>query len=63
MSEQEAIDRAYAATVETLFRVFFDGFTSAQGSAQAEQAAKARFQNGIVHVRHVRDLALDLIPK
>ena len=63
MSEQESIDRAYAATVETLFKVFFDGFTSAQGSAEAEQAAKHRFQNGIVHARHVRDMALALVPK
>ena len=63
MSEQESIDRAYGATVETLFRVFFEAFTTAQGSADAEQAAKARFQNGIVHARHVRDLALSLLPK
>lgn len=63
VDEQESIDRGYAATVETLFRVFLDAFTSAQGSAEAEQAAKLRFQHGIVHARHVRDLALELIPK
>lgn len=63
MSEQEAINRAYGATIETLFRVFFDAFTSAHGSAEAEQAATARFQNGILHARYVRDLALELLPK
>ncbi len=62
MSEQESINRAYAETVETIFKVFFGAFTSAQGSPDAEQAAKDRFQNGIAHARHVRDLALTLIP-
>lgn len=62
MSEQESINRAYAETVETLFKVFFGAFTSAEGSPDAEQAAKDRFQNGIAHPRHVRDLALELVP-
>jgi hypothetical protein len=62
MTEQESINRAYAETVETIFKVFFSAFTSAQGSPDAEQAAKDRFQNGIAHARHVRDLALALIP-
>jgi hypothetical protein len=56
MSEQESINRAYAETVETIFKVFFGAFTSAAGSPDAEQAAKDRFQNGIAHARHVRDL-------
>ena len=63
MNEQESIDRAYSATVETLFKVFFEAFTTAQGSPEAEQGAKTRFQNGIVHARHVRDMALALVPK
>jgi len=46
MTEQESINRAYAETVETVFKVFFSAFTSAQGSPDAEQAAKDRFQNG-----------------
>jgi hypothetical protein len=62
MTERESIDRAYAETVETLFKVFFGAFTSAEGSRDAEQAAKERFQHGIAHARHVRDLALSLLP-
>jgi hypothetical protein len=62
MSEQESINQAYAETVETLFKVFFGAFTSAESSPDLEQAAKDRFQNGIVHARHVRDLALELVP-
>jgi hypothetical protein len=62
MTERESIDRAYAETVETLFKVFFGAFTSAEGSSDAEQAAKDRFQKGVVHARHVRDLALALLP-
>jgi len=63
MSEKESIEQAYSYTVETLFRVFFEAFTTAQGNDDAEQAAKARFQKGIIHARHVRDLALSLLPK
>jgi hypothetical protein len=62
MSEQESINRAYGATVETIFQVFFNEFTSAHGDSDTEQGAKDRFQKGIVHARHVRDLALALVP-
>jgi hypothetical protein len=62
MNERESIDRAYGETVETLFKVFFGEFTSAHGNPEAEQGAEDRFKRGIVHARHVRDLALALIP-
>lgn len=62
MSEQESIKRAYAETVETIFKVFFSEVTAAHGDSDAEQSAKERFQKGIVHARHVRDLALALVP-
>lgn len=61
MAEQESINCAYGDTVETLFKVFFGEFTSAHGDPAAEQGAKERFRNGIVHARHVRDLALTLL--
>ncbi|HEY2922599.1 MAG TPA: hypothetical protein VGK77_26770 [Candidatus Binatia bacterium] len=62
MNEQESINRAYGETVETLFKVFFGEFTSARGDPDAEQGAKDRFSKGIVHARHVRELALVLVP-
>ena len=49
MNEQESIQRAYAETVETIFKVFFGEFTSAHGDPEAEQGAKERFCKGIVH--------------
>ena len=61
MSEQESINRAYGETVETIFKVFFGEFTSAHGNPDAEQGAMDRFQKGIVHARHVRDMALALL--
>lgn len=61
MNEQESINRAYGDTVETIFRVFFSEFTSAHGNPEGEQGAKERFQKGIVHARHVRDMALALL--
>jgi len=62
MAEQESINCAYEETVETLFKVFFGEFTSAHGDPEAEQGAKERFCKGIAHARHVRDLALTLLP-
>ena len=62
INEQESIQRAYAETVETVFKVFFGEFTSAHGDLEAEQRAKERFRKGIVHAQHVRDLTLTLVP-
>jgi len=62
MSETESIDYGYGETVETLFKVFFGEFTSARGDLAAEEGAKDRFRKGIVHARHVRQLALSLLP-
>ena len=62
MNEQESINRACAETVETIFKVFFGEFTSACGDPEAEEAAKDRFRKGINHTRHVREVALALIP-
>lgn len=61
MAEQNAIERGYDETVETVFKVFFGEFTSARGDPAGEESAKDRFRRGIVHARHVRDLALSLL--
>ena len=62
MNEQESIQRAYAETVETVFKVFFGEFTSAHGDPEAERGAKERSRKGIVHAQHVRDLPLTVVP-
>ena len=62
MTEQDAIERAYGQAVESLFKAFYDDFSSANGSPNAEEGAKRRFRNGIVHVRRARELALEILP-
>jgi hypothetical protein len=60
--DKTAIDRAYGDTIENLFTVFFNEFTMAHGDADSEHAAKERFRKGILHARHVREIALALVP-
>jgi hypothetical protein len=62
MTEKEIINESYDGTVEQLFRTFFNEFTLAHGDPDTENAAKERFRKGILHARHVRDLALGLVP-
>jgi len=62
MSEQDLIKRAHGDTVETLYKVFFNEFTMAHGDDNSEKAAKERFRKGILHARHVLELALALVP-
>jgi hypothetical protein len=62
MNERELIQQAYAETVATVYRVFFGEFTAALGNSDQEQKVKNNFQKGIIHARHVRDLALGLLP-
>lgn len=61
-NDETLINRAYGDTVENLYKVFFNEFTMAHGDADTEQAAKERFRKGINHARHVRELALALVP-
>jgi len=62
MNEKDAIERAYGQAVESLFKAFYDDFTSANGSPNAEEGAKQRFRKGINHARRARDLALEILP-
>jgi len=62
MNEQDAIERAYGQAVESLFKAFYDDFTAANGSPNAEEGAKQRFRKGINHARRARDLALEILP-
>ena len=62
MNEQDAIERAYSQAVESLFKAFYDDFTAANGSPNAEEGAKERFRNGIIHARQAHKIALELLP-
>jgi hypothetical protein len=62
MSDQEIVKKAYEDQIAGLYKVFVAAFTSAQGDPAGEKQAKDRFQAGVKHARHTRDLALGLIP-
>jgi len=62
MNEQDAIERAYGAAIESLFKAFYEDFTAANSSPNAEAEAKERFRSGIIHARHARKIALELLP-
>ena len=62
MNEQDAIERSYGAAVESLCKAFYDDFTAANGSPNAEAGAKERFRNGILHARQAHKIALELLP-
>ena len=62
MKEQDAIERGYGEAIENLFKAFYDDFTAANGSPNAEMGAKERFRNGIIHARRARELALEILP-
>lgn len=60
--DKSCIDGAYGATSENLFKVFFNEFTMTHGDPDTEHAAQERFREGILHARHVRELAVALAP-
>jgi hypothetical protein len=62
MNDQDAIERAYSEAVEGLFTIFYNDLTAANGSPNAEEVAKDRFRNGIIHARQARKIALELLP-
>ena len=62
MIEQDAIERGYGEAVEGLFKIFYNDLTAANGSPNAEEVAKDRFRNGIVHARQARKIALEILP-
>jgi len=61
MDDKAQIQAAYGATIQLLFKVFFESFTAARGDAEQERSAEERFKGGIAHARHVRDRALSLL--
>ncbi len=63
MSETDLIYKVYEESFRNAYVAFFNAYTDAQGDGEGEDDAKRRFQAGITHARHVRDLAISLIPE
>jgi hypothetical protein len=61
MSDAEQIEQAYAEKLQQLFAEYLQSFTDAQGNADLEREADERFKKDVVHIRHVRERALNLI--
>ncbi len=61
MDDKVHVMEAYGATVQLMFRVFFESFTAAQGNTEEERKAQERFKAGVAHARHVRDRAVALL--
>jgi len=62
MDDKGQIQEAYGAMIQLIFRVFFESFTAAHGDTEQEHGAEARFKEGITHARHIRNLAIALLP-
>ena len=62
MNDRDVIQSAYEESLKEVYAAFASAFTSACGDAQKESEADAQFQRGVVHVRHLRDRALALLP-
>ncbi|HEY3304246.1 MAG TPA: hypothetical protein VGL70_11995 [Candidatus Binatia bacterium] len=61
MTDQEIIDRAYAATIEKIYSVLFDALLMAKDAVQRKDA-EDRFQAGVRKAREIRERAKQLLP-
>ena len=61
MNDTDIIQSAYAATLTTLFSVYFSALVSAAGRGSAETLAASDFQNGLVLARRARDQAIEFV--
>jgi len=61
MDDKVHVVEAYGATIQLMYRVFFESFTAAQGKAEEERNAEERFKAGVAHARHVHDRAVALL--
>ena len=61
MDDKALVQTAYETTFAAIYKAFFEAYTSASGDKQKEAEAEARFQSGVIHIRHIRDRALGLL--
>lgn len=61
MKESQAIDSAYSAEIENLFKVLSTSFLMAKGDPAEEKKAEVAFKEGLDFNRKVYERAKDLI--
>ncbi len=63
MNDGNIIQAAYEDTVRRAYHSFFEAYTNARGNKGEEQIAEEHFQRAISHARHIRSVALSLVPE
>lgn len=61
MTDQDAIQQAYEATLMELYRTMFSSYALAEGNTAAQADADAAFKKGLAQARAVRDKAIALL--
>jgi hypothetical protein len=61
-NDRDLILKAYADSIQVVYRSFFVAYTDAQADPEGEEQAEERFRAGILHARHIRERALALLP-
>ena len=61
MKDKDVIQQAYEAALSAIFAAFVSAYTAAFGDKQKEDEAGTHFQKGVLHIRHIRDRALELL--
>jgi hypothetical protein len=62
VSERDLIEEAFGITIKTLFSAFFHAYTAARGDEVGELQAEQIFRAAVIHARHVRARALEVLP-
>lgn len=61
-TDRDIVLRAYTESLQMVYRAFFVAYTDAQTDPQGEREAEERFRASVLHARHIRDRALELLP-
>lgn len=62
MSDEDLIRQAYEEFIKSLFRNFYETYTTSNNSTH-EKAAEQIFQNAVKAARNARDRAIAILPK
>jgi hypothetical protein len=60
--ELELIDDGFESQFESIYKIFMDAYSIAQGDPAAQQAAVNQFKTGVKTARSVRDAAKANLP-
>lgn len=61
MSDKDVIQKAYESDLMQIYAAFVSTFTAALGDKPTESEIEMQFQRSVLHARHLRDRAFDLL--